>query len=424
MGFQVLGMKQYSKFLATLLAVIFAASAVITPVQAGNGRPPLHANASAAAYSGTGAPKHLRQAFIERHLPERKEKLRKAIVAQERHQRSLMDFPGIVGTGISWDENDEAVVKIFIDNYASAASIPERIDDTKVVVEYTGKIYAQNVPCDLREGCVETAAGNFYSPNAASEPLEDCEDPVATQRNCHPRPVPIGISTGHKDVSAGTLACRVSNGCHTYALSNAHVYANENAGLVGDNILQPGVTDGGIDPDHTIGTLYDSVPIVMSLSANNEVDAAIIQTNTDFIGTATRSNGYGEPIAVNMNTALDPSPGMLVQKYGRTTAQTYGYIDTINATLYIGYQEGNARFINQIIIKEDLSIPQTRGFSKYGDSGSLIVGHVPVGDEGTIDRIPVGLLFAAGEDQSGVAITIANPIKKVLAELDVAIDGE
>jgi hypothetical protein len=387
-------MKGHTRIFATLLALLIAGATFVMPVQAGDHR---------------GPPEHIRKAFIERHNPERIERVRNAIKAQERHQRSLMSRPGIVGTAVSWDENGDTVVKIYTDRHSSAAGLPFRVDGIKVVVEQVGKIYAQNIPCEQREGCTETP---LVDPLADGQP--------ATQRMWHPRPVPIGISSGHVDVTAGTLACRVTNGCHTYALSNAHVYADENDGLVDDNILQPGPTDGGVDPDDTIGFLFTSVPIVMSPAASNEVDAAIIETTTDLVGTATRTNGYGEPISVDQNTALDPDTGMLVMKYGRTTAQSYGYIDAINATVFVGYTGGTARFVNQIIIKEDLSIPQTRGFSRAGDSGSLIVGR-----DGAIDRVPVGLLFASGtESGTGVAITIANPIKAVLEAFYVKIDGE
>jgi len=61
-----------------------------------------------------------------------------------------------------------------------------------------------------------------------------------------PRPAPIGVSTGHPRVTAGTIGCRVKDSSgRVYALSNNHVYAWENKASAGDNVLQPGAYDGG-----------------------------------------------------------------------------------------------------------------------------------------------------------------------------------
>jgi hypothetical protein len=230
------------------------------------------------------------------------------------------------------------------------------------------------------------------------------------QRDWHPRPVPIGVSIGHPEATAGTLGCRVSRGCHQYVLSNAHVIAEENSGIPGDSTLQPGPVDGGVHPADEIGTLSQSVPITMSTSGNtqNRVDAAISATDSSLVGTQTRTNGYGTPKAATVNPVL----GMLVQKYGRSSALSHGYIDTVATTVNVGYNAGAARFVDQMVIK---SI-NTSDFSRPGDSGALIVV-----DGGTDDRKAVGLLFAATSDK---VYTFANRINDVLVALDVDIDGE
>ncbi len=98
---------------------------------------------------------------------------------------------------------------------------------------------------------------------------------------------------------------------------------------------------------------------------------------------------------------------MRVMKYGRTTGQTNGRIDAINATVNVNYgSPGVAHFIKQIIIKPG-------NFSAGGDSGALIVVQKG-GDAGS----PVGLLFAGS-----FSITVANPIDDVLARFGVTIDG-
>ena len=214
------------------------------------------------------------------------------------------------------------------------------------------------------------------------------------------RPVPIGVSTGHPNITAGTISCRVKDASgNVYALSNNHVYADENRAKIGDNVLQPGPYDGGQNPRDAIGTLADFESIVFSRRANNTIDAAIALSSTSLLGNATPSNGYGTP----KTTTAAAYVGQAVQKYGRTTGLTTGKVYAINATVNVGYDSGVARFINQIIIT-----PGT--FSSGGDSGSLIVTET--------GKNPVGLLFAGSS-----TVTVANPIDLVLDRFGVTIDG-
>ena len=217
------------------------------------------------------------------------------------------------------------------------------------------------------------------------------------------RPVPIGVSTGHPDITAGTIGCRVTDGTNVYALSNNHVYANSNKATIGDNVLQPGRVDGGVDPDDAIGTLFDFEWIEFGPRGSNMIDAAIALTNTNIVDNATPSDGYGTPSSdiVIVTYELLPLP---VQKYGRTTGQTTGVVDSINATIKVRYSGGFAIFVNQIVIT-----PGT--FSAGGDSGSLIVTQS--------GNNPVGLLFAGSS-----TMTVANPIDAVLEAFGVTIDGE
>jgi len=203
----------------------------------------------------------------ENRLPvTRAQGLATAIAAQEKHTDELMQRPGIHGTAVGVAADGSAVVKIFADPAASVAGLPNSLDDVPVVIERMAPVFALNVDCAGRglENCdASIAAGTGYNP-----------------MSWHTRPVPIGISAGHVDVTAGALGCRVSSGCHKYALSNAHVFADENDGVVGDHVLQPGPIDGGADPADLIGTLYDSVPIGIrtSSTSTNKVDPTISST--------------------------------------------------------------------------------------------------------------------------------------------------
>jgi len=327
--------------------------------------------------------------------------LERAREVQQRNADRYLERHGVHGHGISTDADGAVVIKFFLDPAASNGGIPQRIEGVPVIVERVAPAFALNMSCEEMglEDCDEDTPDAFAS---ASQP--------PNQRDWHPRPVPIGVSASHVDNNSGTIACRVSRGCHKFALSNAHVFANENSGLEGDHIIQPGTSDEGIDPDDVFATLYESVPIVMGTggSVRNKVDAAIALTDETQLDNVTRTNGYGMPKAAT----VEPGLGMLVMKYGRSSAFSHGYIDAIGVTIIVGYKTGDARFVDQIVIRS----VNTSDFSRSGDSGALILA-----ESGVDDRKPVGLLFASTADK---VYTIANPINEVLAALDVDIDGE
>jgi PKD repeat protein len=220
------------------------------------------------------------------------------------------------------------------------------------------------------------------------------------------RPVPIGVSTGHPDITAGTIGCRVKDADgNVYALSNNHVYANSNDANTGDNVLQPGPYDGGTDPGDAIGQLYDFEEINFS-GVDNYMDAAIAKCSSSTLDFSTPSDGYGTPSATTVSASLK----LPVQKYGRTTGWTNGEIAEINVTVTVCYESRGpfkcvkaATFVDQITV--------TPGeFSDGGDSGSLIV----TDDE---NKNPVALLFAGSTDR-----TIGSPIDPVLSRFNVTID--
>jgi hypothetical protein len=216
-----------------------------------------------------------------------------------------------------------------------------------------------------------------------------------------PRPAPIGVSTGHPRITAGTIGCRVKDASgRVYALSNNHVYAWENKASIGDNVLQPGTYDGGQDPRDAIGTLAAFQQITFSKLASNKIDAAIALSSVANLGNATPAGSYGIPTIATATATVD----LAVKKHGRTTGLTLGKVYAVNATVNVTYDSGTARFVNQIVIT-----PGT--FSAGGDSGSLIVT-----EDG---NHPVGLLFAGSS-----SYTIANPIDPVLSRFNVTIDGQ
>ena len=331
------------------------------------------------------------------------EDLAEAIAVQERHNPDLLAMPGVAGTAVGFGPAGRPVVKVYL-AHEDVAGVPASLDGHRLITEVTGPFQARGdapawaATTDGEEADARRAAHAGTEADAA-----DDTDP----RRPFARPVPIGVSTGQVDVTAGTIGARVVSGAEVFALSNNHVYANRNEANLGDHILQPGSVDGGVNPADVIGTLHDYEPISFCnpfpACPSNRIDAAIAASTTDNLGNSTPSNGYGTP----RSEVLAAKLGMQVQKYGRTTGHTHGQISGLNATLNVGFKDNTARFTGQIVITGS-------GFSAPGDSGSLIVA----GGDGPDSRRPVGLLFAGSQTS-----TIANPIGLVLDRFDVRIDG-
>lgn len=314
--------------------------------------------------------------------------LETAIAAQEGVTDDWLSLTGVVGTAVGMDRGGRYLVKVYLEapNRATLAALPPTVDGVPVRSEVIGPVVSFADP-----------------PTWAAEAGEASDvDP----KRGFPRPVPIGVSTGHTAVTAGTIGARVTDGVEVYALSNNHVYANGNDARPGDELLQPGTVDGGRAPDDVLGTLHDFEPIVFCagpVCPSNRMDAAIALTTTDGLGHATPGDGYGSPRPATADAAL----GMAVQKYGRTTGHTEGVVSGINATIDVRYRAGTARFVDQVILTGD-------GFSTGGDSGSLIVTDQLF----TKDRRPLALLFAGSRTN-----TIANPVGPVLDRFGVRVDG-
>jgi len=333
--------------------------------------------------------------ILHRHHP----LVREAIDVQHRHLNWLMRIPDVVGTGVGIGPDGLPAIKVFTKVHG-VKGIPEWLESTPVQVEVSGRFYA------LRGETCDTSG-----------------DSICKAWERWPLPVPTGVSVGHPDITAGTIAARVTNGTEVFILSNNHVLANVNQAAIGDPILQPGSFDGGLNPDDAIANLTAFEPIKFCTvfwiwiicDETNTIDAAIAKSDPGNLGVATPTDGYGAPSS-NLHPAYGV-PGIIgdenladllgdeVQKYGRTTGLTPGSINTINATVDVCYDANCmniARFTDQLIVT-----PGT--FSAGGDSGSLVVDS---------QKRPVGLLFAGSDTQ-----TIINRIDLVLKQFGVTIDG-
>jgi hypothetical protein len=317
-----------------------------------------------------------------------------ATLVLTRNTVRLMNRSGVVATAVGLTEQGRPTIQMYVDDVV-LDELPDRVDGIPVTVIRSGPIMALQEAqdrgvLDPQKKCENPPCGK---PGGGGDDGGDAFNP----REKH-RPAPNGVSIGHPDITAGTLGALVTRGGKTYILSNNHVMANENAPNGKFDIYQPGPFDGGTSAD-VIAQLSDWVVITFSTTANNRVDAAI----AELTGTATGATvTYGAP----RSSTIAASVGMRVMKYGRTTEQTKGRVQGINATVNVGYDTGVARFVDQIIIGGG-------GFSAGGDSGSLIVV-----ERGSDAERPVGLLFAGGG-----GTTVANPIDQVLDALGVTIVG-
>jgi hypothetical protein len=231
----------------------------------------------------------------------------------------------------------------------------------------------------------------------------------STRRRERQRPIVAGISTGHFQITAGTIGyfCRSrrhgDDPNHVFLLSNNHVYANVNQAQAGDDLYQPGPADGGTAAD-AAADLTRWVRISLDGTTPNKVDAAIGRLRGDAhrleICSIGRVSGFSRG-----------TEGMNVRKHGRTTGYTEGRITDESYDALVGMDHNNpdivALFQDQMRIER---IPPYTAIGLGGDSGSLVVQKANLS--------AVGLYFAGPE--SG-AYGIASQIEDVLNELEIEL---
>jgi hypothetical protein len=225
------------------------------------------------------------------------------------------------------------------------------------------------------------------------------------QRNT--RPLLMGSSVGHVDVTAGTIGAFVKRGSATYVLSNNHVLANEDLAKTGDRVLQRAAYDGGRQPSERIARVR--FWIKLKKTGTNFADAAIAELDKGIVCDVSRLrgivNGRDRKLAGLGPAFVDE--GETVFKIGRTTGPTEGRVTAFDLdNVIVNYDSGNLRFDSQIEIEG----VGRRPFSDGGDSGSLIVNS---------SMEAAALLFAGGDSggSNGLGLTYANPIHRIFKEL-------
>jgi len=295
--------------------------------------------------------------------------LNKAIEAQNKHTKDLMQISGVIGTGVGLNEEDEATPEIIVFTEKDVKDVKKELDGFKTRVVNVGKVEGFGG----KPGGTSTGFTGTYSP------------------------VPCGVSVGNDlECASGTLGCVVQSRTDPgkrYALSNNHVFARENAGSLGERLDQPGRYDNSCNQTGQFATLAGFNTI--SATTSNAFDAAIAEYTTNNYTLSMVNNLY-----TPSNTVVQPAVGLAVKKVGRTTGLTTGKIGAINVTIKVSYVFGTATFTNQIYVKGQ--------FIKAGDSGSLMVT--------STGNNPVGLDFAGSGNSS-----FASPIQPVLDYFNVDV---
>ena len=225
------------------------------------------------------------------------------------------------------------------------------------------------------------------------------------------RPLLIGSSVGHVDVTAGTLGCFVraaSGRGDVQFLSNNHVLADENQGELGDTIVQPGVYDGGRAKRDRVGRLRRFAALKMRQP--NLVDCAVCELDAGIEYEAVTLRGGNDLAGLATDDELAEADA--VGKVGRTTGFTRGRITAFELDgVTVRYDVGLLTFDNQVEIEG----ASERAFSDGGDSGAMVF---------TDDGRRAGALVFAGSDQGGTngkGLTYANPLGTVMERLKIEL---
>lgn len=352
-------------------------------------------------------------------MTDKKNDVEELMSVQEKRNDELLKKSNVLATAIGFKNTegrstDVLCLKVFVEGKVPKEQVPK---DDFVESQYEGydtdveemePCFATNKMAPPEELVVEKEKEMEYELPEGKGEAEVA--PLILQNRV--RPVMGGYSIGHYRITAGTLGLCVrdrfygSSNRHFFILSNNHVLANCNYARIGDPILQPGTYDGGHHPKDTIARLSRYVPINYNRGINL-VDAAIAQVNFSNCTREIYWLGYVKAMVSrktmirNFIEAIRNRRKINVQKTGRTTDYTVGWIEGLNATVNVRYP-GNriARFMDQIIIKPG-------EFSAPGDSGSLILD---------VDENALGLLFAGSSTH-----TIANHIEHVSRLLKIVI---
>lgn len=222
---------------------------------------------------------------------------------------------------------------------------------------------------------------------------------------CRARPVEIGYSVGHGDIT-GTAGCfvHVPGDRAVHLLSCNHVLAACGQATVGAPILQPGPLDGGrVDVEEdVIGRLSHFEPL--RPDAPNPMDIALCSLEEAAVPPDPRRVGDRGRLA----EVSDPPLGELVEKVGRTTGWTQGTVSAFGMRLpSVQYPHGL-----WLSLDDQVEIEGTNGiFSEEGDSGAVV--------HSVEKRAAVAVLNCG----TAYGLSYASPLPMVFTRLGLTLAG-
>jgi len=235
---------------------------------------------------------------------------------------------------------------------------------------------------------------------------------IATPDDSRYRPIPGGVAMiNAREPATGTLGLIVQKRKTNeyFACTNNHVGANEDVeGLPplaqkGDPWIQPGAHGNGHAPQDTFATLERWGR--MNTVLENHYDFSIGKV----IDGADVRPYYMQEVG-EISGIADIELGDIVLKRGRTTRLRRGMVTAVGINdVQVSYQGRPCPFDDQVAI---VGTPESLPFSLAGDSGSFVVSEES-------PHAVKAQLFAGGEDNEGIDITIASPIRKIIGDFDV-----
>jgi endonuclease G len=331
------------------------------------------------------------------------------------NRRTLLSLPRVTAVDIGYRIKDG----VFQDELALRIHVERKIPEESKIFERhpyscipgsgakrtAGKYFQlkkYDVPTDVIEG--------DYGPvHVAGVPrpgmvLEKPRNPNEVNRRRRLNPLVGGISIGSPLAPSGTLGALVWDNTDgsVCILSHWQILSGDPRAEAGIPCFQPGRLDQGRSSD--------VVGLLKRWSFEYQTDAAIAEL------TGSRHYCAGEILSLTQQITgeTDPHLGMLLQKYGRSTGFTWGFIDGLYFSTAIEYNNGIMQvFEDQIHIAP--AEPGVR-ISEPGDSGSVWVTKTE--NEGFK---AVGLHFAGDLPHSAFGeYALANPMSIVMSNLNVS----
>ena len=320
--------------------------------------------------------------------------VKSVMAVQDRHTPILMANPNVIGTATTVGDDGKPAVMILVLSEDARRAMPAKLEgiNTKVIV--TDRIVAMGKP----------GGGGGVSHTAKQTP-----------------PIQLGTSGGWRyDLAngyccGGTLGSLISVGGQKRILSNYHVFeadivsgGNSRVAATGDYIIQPGLIDVSCNAANAqnVATLVKT-----SSLPNNNVDCS----SATIISGMVADNGAILEIGTLSASTVAAALNQNVKKSGRTTGLTRSYVNGLNASVSVAYDNecaGGSAFTKTFTGQILISNGRRSSFLAGGDSGSLMVEDI------TTNPRAVGLLFAGSSTTA-----VANPINQVLSFLGASMVG-